>query len=288
MIKRMPVSRRDFLRASGWAVAGVSTGILGYTSFVEPHWTKLVRRSLPVRGLPDALRGGSLMQISDLHVGPWVSDEFLIGAMDAAERFAPDIVVITGDLITHMENAGDPQFARLADVLAHVPHGRLATLGILGNHDYGPGWSDRRVAARVQQVAERAGIQILRNEVAGIQGLDIIGVDDLWSLQADPMAAFAKRTSDAAIALSHNPDSVDGIGWRAYQGWVLAGHTHGGQCKPPFLPPPLLPVLNRRYTAGEVDAGGGKRLYINRGLGHLLKVRFNVRPEITSFTLIAG
>jgi predicted MPP superfamily phosphohydrolase len=66
---------------------------------------------------------------------------------------------------------------------------------------------------------------------------------------------------------------------------VLAGHTHGGQCKPPFLPPPLLPVRNRRYTAGEFAVAPGRTLYINRGLGHLIQVRFNVRPELTLFTL---
>jgi predicted MPP superfamily phosphohydrolase len=66
---------------------------------------------------------------------------------------------------------------------------------------------------------------------------------------------------------------------------VLSGHTHGGQCKPPFLPPPLLPVQNRRYTCGEFEIGNERRLYISRGLGHLLQVRINVRPEITLFDL---
>ena len=267
---------------------GVGTGVVAYTGFVEPHWTKLVKRPLPVRGLPVALRGRTLMQISDLHAGPTVSDDHLISSLRDAARLAPDIVVVTGDFLTHREDGGDAQFAQLARVLTHVPHGKLATLGILGNHDYGPGWSDRGVARHVQDVAERAGIRILRNEVAQVRELDIIGVDDIWSHQANPLAAFAKRSSDAAIALSHNPDSVDGIGWRAYQGWILAGHTHGGQCKPPFLPPPLLPVENRRYTAGEINAGGGRRLYINRGLGYLIKARFNVRPEITLFTLTSA
>jgi uncharacterized protein len=54
------------------------------------------------------------------------------------------------------------------------------------------------------------------------------------------------------------------------------------------LPPPLLPVRNKRYTAGEIPLADGRRLYINRGLGHLIQVRFNVRPEITSFRLTAG
>jgi predicted MPP superfamily phosphohydrolase len=85
--------------------------------------------------------------------------------------------------------------------------------------------------------------------------------------------------------LSHNPDTVDEPGWGRYAGWILAGHTHGGQCKPPFLPPPLLPVRNRRYTAGEFTLSGGRRMYISRGIGHLQRVRFNVRPEVTVFHL---
>lgn len=88
-----------------------------------------------------------------------------------------------------------------------------------------------------------------------------------------------------ALALSHNPDSVDLPGWENHAGWILAGHTHGGQCKPPFLPPPLLPVANRRYTAGEFRLSGGRRLYVSRGVGHLTRVRFNVRPEVTLFEL---
>jgi predicted MPP superfamily phosphohydrolase len=59
----------------------------------------------------------------------------------------------------------------------------------------------------------------------------------------------------------------------------------GGQCKPPFLPPPLLPVRNKRYTSGEFALAGDRRLYISRGVGHLLRVRFNVRPEVTLFEL---
>ena len=76
--------------------------------------------------------------------------------------------------------------------------------------------------------------------------------------------------------------------WGDYEGWILAGHTHGGQVKPPFLPPPMLPVRNKRYTAGAFALSGNRSLYINRGLGNLWPVRFNVRPEITLFTLEAA
>ena len=58
--------------------------------------------------------------------------------------------------------------------------------------------------------------------------------------------------------------------------------------KPPFLPPPVLPVRNKRYTSGEFSLGNGRFMYINRGLGHLIEARFNVRPELTLFTLRHG
>jgi len=92
-------------------------------------------------------------------------------------------------------------------------------------------------------------------------------------------------SSLANVVLCHNPDVCDLNVWNGYKGWILSRHTHGGQCKPPFLKPPLLPVRNKNYAAGEVDLQDGRRLYINRALGHLWQVRFNVRPEITIFTL---
>ena len=55
--------------------------------------------------------------------------------------------------------------------------------------------------------------------------------------------------------------------------------------RPPFLAPPVLPVHNRNYVAGEYELAPGRRMYINRGLGYLERVRFNCRPEITVFTL---
>ena len=114
---------------------------------------------------------------------------------------------------------------------------------------------------------------------------------------APPSSPFARDGTDAAAALrllapaqptvvlSHNPDVQDLPIWEGVSGWVLAGHTHGGQVRAPFLPPPILPVNNRRYTSGVFEVGPGRTLYINRGLGFLIQVRFAVRPELTLFTL---
>ena len=279
------MNRRDFLRRGAAAVVVSGTGLVGYTIGVEPHWLEIVARDLPIIGLPRDLDGKTLAQVSDLHVGPRVSDDYIMHSLDRLSRLTPDVVVVTGDFLTYRAERGDAQYAQLASVLAHLPRGRLATVGVLGNHDYGRQWRDQAVAARVVAAAEHAGVRVLRNGVHTVNGLDLIGVDDLWSGGADTRMALAARQSAAAIALCHNPDGLDQLPWPDYHGWVLAGHTHGGQCKPPFLPPPLLPVQNHRYISGEVRVDATRTLYISRGVGYLIRARFNVRPEITVFTL---
>jgi predicted MPP superfamily phosphohydrolase len=279
------VNRRTFVKRTAGAIAASAVGVIGYTIGVEPHWLEIVERDLRIENLPRALEGARLAQISDLHIGPQVSDEYIIHSFDRLRALAPDVVVFTGDFMTHRSSRGEAQYQQLRSVLAHLPHGSLATVGILGNHDYGHGWGEPSVAAKVVAEAERAGVRILRNEVHSVGGLDIIGVDDLWSHRGDPVAALRARHSDAALVLVHNPDAADEQQWPEYRGWMLAGHTHGGQCKPPFLPPPLLPVKNPRYVSGEVSVNSERTLYISRGVGHLIRARFNVRPEIALFTL---
>jgi uncharacterized protein len=284
------VNRRDFLRYGAIAGASTAVGVGGYTWLVEPHWVKVVERDLAVANLSPSLVGKWLVQISDIHAGPRVDNDYLVDAFQRAAALRPDIVLFTGDFISveYDRPASATDVGKLREVLAHFPRGRLATLAILGNHDYGRGWAEPHVATAVVREVERAGVRVLRNDVATVEGLDVIGVDDLWAHRSDTKRALAGRTSGSAIVLCHNPDAMDSLSWGDYTGWVLAGHTHGGQCKPPFLPPPILPVRNKRYTAGEIPVGNRRHLYINRGLGHLIRVRFNVRPEITVFTLRAS
>jgi hypothetical protein len=247
-----------------------------------------------------------VLQLSDLHVGPRVDSGYLIETLQEAARLTADLVVFTGDFITYRTPA---EFEELARVLAHAPRGRVATVAALGNHDFGRAWRQMEVAERVTEVLRAMGMTVLRNEVTEVEGLQIAGVGDYWTpdfgpardvrslLSAPPHAPGAPELRDAVnglervdrakptIVLCHNPDALDEPIWGDLEGWVLAGHTHGGQCKPPFLPPPMLPVRNRRYTAGAFSVAPGRTLYINRGIGHLIKVRFNVRPELTLFTL---
>jgi hypothetical protein len=278
------MDRRRFILGAGAAVAAAA-GAGAYARWIEPHWLQVVRRTLPVAGLPAGLRGARLVLVSDLHVGPWVSSKYLAACLRRAADLAPDILAIAGDLITYR---GPGEVAELRRVLAHLPAGRLATVATLGNHDYGFGWAMPAVADEVARALAEAGVAVLRNEVRRIEGLSIVGLDDLWAGRFDPGRVLGQVAGGPAVVLCHNPDAADRPGWGGYRGWVLAGHTHGGQCRLPLLGPPILPVRNKRYAAGEVDLGDGRRLYVNRGLGHLLPVRFLVRPEVTVFTLTAG
>lgn len=277
--------RREFLGRTVAAGIGGSLIAGGYAWAIEPHWVEIVERELPIERLPSALEGARLIQLSDLHVGPRVDDDYLQRCLRTVAGLRPDIVALTGDILGYRPYRGTAQYRQLRGVLAHLPQGRLATVAVLGNHDYGMNWAEAAVAARVSDELERARIQVLRNESLNVQGLDLVGLDDLWALRADARRALGRRSGQAALALCHNPDALDELPWGDYRGFVLAGHTHGGQCRPPFLPPPVLPVRNPRYSAGEVPLADGRALYINRGLGHLQRVRFNVRPEITAFTL---
>jgi uncharacterized protein len=273
------VSRRRFLGAAATATVGA---IGFYTWRIEPHRLEVVRRQLPIRNLPSSLSGRSLVQISDVHVGPRVDDDYVLQVFRRVDALEPDIVIFTGDFISYHEQI----FSQMVPVYRRFPRGRMATLGILGNHDYGPNWAHPEIAARVVETVEPCGVKILRNEISQVEGLQVVGLDDFWARQFHPGKAFSQLDATRpSIVLSHNPDTVDLPDWEHYHGWILSGHTHGGQCKPPFLPPPLLPVRNRRYTAGEFALSGDRRLYISRGVGHLLKVRFNVRPEVTVFEL---
>lgn len=275
----MKLSRRKFIYSS--ATVAASLGLYGWR--IEPHWIEITHHRMAIAALPPALHSATLVHLSDIHVGPRVDDDFLIETFERVSTLSPDFIVITGDLISYHPGV----FEQAAKVFRHLPHGRVATFGVLGNHDYGPNWSHPEVADEVTALMKSLNVQILRNEVANIRGLQLLGLDDVWGTNYNPENAFRQlQNTHPMLALSHNPDTADAPIWKPFSGWILSGHTHGGQCKPPFLPPPLLPVKNRRYTSGAFQLAPERSMYISRGIGHLIRVRFNVRPEVAVFHLV--
>ena len=277
------MERRKFVKKTiiGTLGMGLMTGL--YTWQIEPFWLEFVHRKMPIPNLPKNLIGKTLMQISDMHVGNRFDYNYIIDSFKKAQEFEPDYVAYTGDYVNY-EN--EEQFLQLKEVLKHVVKGKSGTFGVLGNHDYGKEWAEQPVADKVSAQLEAAGIDLLKNHQIERDGLNFIGFDDYWALNFAPEKVMDQYDATKAnIVLCHNPDVCDLKVWNGYKGWILSGHTHGGQCKPPFLTPPMLPVKNKKYTAGEIDLEDGRMLYINRALGHLWQIRFNVRPEITVFQL---
>lgn len=276
------MKRRTFIRSSSLATLSLA-GLGIYAWQIEPFWLEFVKKSIRVPNLPEELKGTTLMQISDIHIGERFSLDFILNSLQAAADFNPDFVIYTGDYITY---ESDRQLSDLKHLSKYFVKGKLGTVGILGNHDYGKNWSDSFLADNVTDELTNAGIRVLRNEQQSINGLNFIGLDDYWGRNFNPQLVMGNVDNNAPnILLSHNPDTVDLDIWNGYRGWIFSGHTHGGQCKPPFLKPPMLPVENKKYTSGVFNLDNDRKLYVNRALGHLWQVRFNVRPEITIFSL---
>jgi predicted MPP superfamily phosphohydrolase len=277
------MKRRKFVKNTilGSVGVGLLTGV--YSWQIEPFWLEFVHKKMCIQNLPKALIGKTLMQISDVHVGTKFDYKYIIDSFKKAQLLAPDYVVYTGDYVSY-EN--EEQLDQLQEVFTHAVKGSLGTVGILGNHDYGENWQEQKVADEITLILENSGVRILSNEAREINGLHIIGLDDYWGLNFNPKEILSKHNPGLAnLVLCHNPDVCDLDVWNNFKGWILAGHTHGGQVKPPFLHPPILPVKNKKYAAGEIDLQDGRTVYINRALGNLWPVRFNVRPEITIFHL---
>ena len=185
-----------------------------------------------------------------------------------------------------MSYKSEEQLSQLRDVTTHGLKGTFRTFGVLGNHDYGKKWSEQPVADEITSILEDSGVKILGNTQRESERLNIIGFENFWALNFAPYKVMRDYDVDKAnIILCHNPDVCDLNVWKDHKGWILSGHTHGGQCKPPFLDPPIVPVKNENYSAGKVNLKDGRTVYVNRALGHIMQVRFNVRPEITVFVL---
>lgn len=278
------MSRRRLLALGGAGGAAMAVGT-AYSWGYAPYRVEYTSHDLPTAGLPSRWHHASVAHLTDLHVGPHVPDRYLRAVFEQVDAFAPDVVVITGDLTS--SEPGVTDHARR--VYADLPHGSLATLAVLGNHDYGPTWNDLDAANTLVDALTPLGIRVLRNESIEVDGLTFFGVEDLWSSTLDLARATRALTPGVpTLGLIHNPDALDQPGWGEASGWVLAGHTHGGQLRLPVLGGPLSPIRNHRYEAGEVTGTDGRRCYVSRGIGHgRVPARINCRPEVVLHRLVA-
>jgi predicted MPP superfamily phosphohydrolase len=293
---------RDGLLAAAWIVNSVATGTLPslqvpsaqlvpplalaitVLGFINARRTAaIVRLDVPIRGLPQALHGFSIAQISDIHVGPTIKKPYLDGIVDAVNALQPDMVAITGDLVD----------GTVAELAAHVaPLARLrsreGSFFVTGNHEYYSG------AGPWLAELQRLGVTHLLNQHVVFQRgealLVLAGVTDYSaghfdrSHRSDPAAAAAGAPAGAAarVLLAHQPRSAPAAAQAGFD-LQLSGHTHGGQ----FLPWNFFVRLQQPFTAG-LHQVGAMRLYVSRGTGYWgPPKRFGAPSEITFVRLLS-
>lgn len=269
--------------------SAVAVPLLGATAtawgFANARRTaRVVEVDLPVSGLPPALAGFTMVQLSDVHVGPTIGRAYVAAIVDAVNRLEPDLVAITGDLVDGGVRELAPHVAPLAGLRS-----RHGTFFVTGNHEYysgAPAW----IAA-----LRGLGMRVLMNEHAvlrvGEASLVIAGVTD-WSAghfdpaqRSDPVAALAGAPADAGarVLLAHQPRSAPDAAAAGFD-VQLSGHTHGGQ----FLPWTWFVRLQQPYTAG-LHRLGRLVVYVSRGTGYWgPPKRFGAPSEITRLRLIAA
>jgi predicted MPP superfamily phosphohydrolase len=304
-------SRRTFFQyaavlAGGFpflaATYGFAAGRLRYT--VE-------RVDVPVANLPPELGGLRIAQLSDIHIGDYMTPREIARAVDMANDLQPDISFVTGDFVN---GEGDPLDACITELSRlRAP---LGVWGCNGNHEIYAGVEDE-----AERLFREKGMHLLRASSAIVEHngarFNLLGVD----YQRDHMTSGERtgpmlqevehlvRRDMPNFLLSHNPNSFHRAAELSIE-LSLAGHTHGGQVKfeivdhsvsPARLITPFVAGLYRLPMKMNGNAGSASgnslqtaglqkaALYVNRGLGTLgFPVRIGVPPEITLLTLRRG
>jgi hypothetical protein len=277
------MTRRQIVEAAGGGVfLGAAGSMLAWGAVRGRHAFEL--REVPVRieGLPRALDGYAIAQISDIHAGTYVGERELREGLDRVRQARADLVVVTGDLVDLDKRFG-PLVARMLADLAP----RDGVTAVLGNHDYYTG------AVAVAGALRDAGIDVLVDAGKVVRpndggGFALLGVDDLRAKshgRAGPRLDRALSMVPGAMArvlLSHQPQTVER--WPGQVALQLSGHTHGGQINPGFR----IADLFLDYVAGRYSVGG-TTLYVNSGFGTVgPPSRVGAPPEVSRIVLVAA
>ena len=280
------------------ALAGLLVG-----STVWVYKFKMHRIDVSIKNLPEAFEGLRVVQLSDIHLGSWLSNKPLQRAVDQANALNPDIIVFTGDMV----NYSTTEVRGFESTLAQL-HAPLGIYAILGNHDYGDyvSWkSNQEKEENLQQLVDfydKLGWKLLRNETVAIEKdsstLLMAGVEN-WSATSrfkkyGDLARTMENASygDLNILLSHDPTHWETEVAKDYPRFdlTLSGHTHGMQMGIEAFGIKWSPA---RYlydnwaglTSVETPDGHKSYMYVNRGLGHIAYPgRVGILPEITLVT----
>jgi uncharacterized protein len=242
----------------------------------------VVEVRIPVTGLPPALHGFSIAQISDVHVGPTIKRGFVEGIVRRVNELNADLIAVTGDLVDGSVQQLSVHTAPLAGLAAR--HGAFF---VTGNHEYYSG--ERAWTAEIR----RLGMHVLKNEHVVLKhdgaALVLAGVTDYSAhhfdpaQRSDPAAALSGAPADAGarILLAHQPSSATAAAQAGFD-VQISGHTHGGQ----FWPWNLFVHFFQPFTGG-LHRLKNLWIYVSRGTGYWGPPnRFGVPSEITRIRLV--
>ncbi len=281
--------RRLFLAravASGAALAASGGSVAGVRSATGPPEVSEVAVELP--RLPRALSGLTIVQVSDMHLGPTAGAREMRRVVEMVNGLRSDVVAVTGDLV-------DGSVPALREAVAELSRlrSRWGTFFVTGNHEYYSGVEPWLAELR------RLGITVLRNQrvAVGDRGpggasIDLAGIDDWRSRGLAPghgpdlaRALAGRDPARSLVLLAHQPHGVE-EGTRAGVELQLSGHTHGGQ----IFPFSLLVGAAYTYVRGlyrHQEAGAWSHVYVNRGTGYWgPPMRLLAPPEITRIVLV--
>jgi uncharacterized protein len=276
-------TRRNFLIGSGTIAAGLTL----YAGEFARHEIDVVSRTIPIKNLPGSFHGYRIVQLSDIHLDEFTESFFLERIVRHVNTLAPDLVLLTGDFITHGSLtfiAGNHAAHRCAEIISTLT--APLRYAVLGNHDVavnGP--------MVIHALASR-GTPVLVNQNVAIEKngdrLWLCGLDDPGTSHPDVGLAVPAKPDAPVILMSHEPDYADAVVEHPRApliDLILAGHTHGGQVRLPFAGPLILPPMGQIYPEGLYHLKN-IQLYVNRGIGTVgLPFRLNCPPEITVLTL---
>ncbi len=244
---------------------------------------RVVEVDIPVAGLPRALHGFSIAQISDVHVGPTIKRGFVAAIVRRVNELNADLIAVTGDLVDGTVQQLSAHTAPLAELSAR--HGAYF---VTGNHEYYSGES-----AWTLEI-QRLGLQVLKNEHVVLEhngvSLVLAGVTDVSAhhydpaQRSDPKAALrgAPANAGAKILLAHQPSSAAAAESAGFD-VQISGHTHGGQ----FWPWNLFVHFFQPFSSG-LHRFKNLWVYVSRGTGYWGPPnRFGVPSEITRIRLVS-
>jgi len=241
---------------------------LGYGFFIEPYWIEVTHYPVQWDGLSQKIK---IAHLTDLHIQEWGRREKKLLQLLDEER--PDLIVITGD--TASPGISD-------EVRYHLLSKLKAPLGVYAVRGNWEIWSPMEDE---EGLYLQSGIRLLINERQKVSdSLWIVGLDDALAGSPNLNKAFPNTPTHApCIALLHSPSLFNEVAGRCPL--VLAGHTHGGQVRIPWMGPLWLPPGSGTYAAGWYESNGSK-LYVSRGIGNsILNLRFACRPELAIITI---